>query len=194
MSYVCSSGEILSERKIVAVVCVLILTGVSVVEVAGCWRDWGQGSSGAARWEAGAGAGVGAAVGVRGRVGAGGEVGAAVWVTALLWTSPASPLVTWGSCWLNVALSFWGEFSKAKTISNPMCQSLETKSELYSVKHRHTVQLRGYTDSWLYKPGFWRRISNLIPLADRLCMTIICHWYYFFFHTLKKKKTGPCLD
>lgn len=61
-----------------------------MVEVAGCWREWGDGSSLAGRWETGA--------RVRSAVAACdgaalGEVGAAVWVTALLWISP-SPLAT----------------------------------------------------------------------------------------------------
>ena len=68
-----------------------------MVEVAGCWREGGEGSS-IVGWGGtgvrttavvGAGAGDGAGAG-----GGAGEGGAAVWVTALLWTSPPSPLVT----------------------------------------------------------------------------------------------------
>lgn len=62
-------------------------TGVSVVEVAGCWRECVEGSSGVAR------AGVSGAAGT-GAGGGAGEAGAAVWVTALLCTSLPSPLVT----------------------------------------------------------------------------------------------------
>lgn len=68
-----------------------------MVEVAGCWREWGEGSSVVGRLGAGArfrtvvGAGDGAGVGVG--VGETGATGAAVWVTALLWTSLPSPLV-----------------------------------------------------------------------------------------------------
>lgn len=51
--------------------------GVSVVEVAGCWRECAEGSSDVAR------AGVRGAAGTGAGLGAG-EAGAAVWVTSLL--------------------------------------------------------------------------------------------------------------
>lgn len=86
------------------------LTGVSVVEVAGCWRAWGDGSSLVGRWETGAGvrSAVTHCVGV-----APGEAGAAVWVTALLWISPSS-LATWGRGWLTVPFNFWRENKEHK--------------------------------------------------------------------------------
>lgn len=95
-----------TEQMVVSIVEGWTLTGVSVVEVAGCWRGWGEGSSAVGRCGAGAGlrTAFGAGIGVGG---AAGEAGAAVWVTAQLWTSPPSPLATWGSGWFNVALSFW---------------------------------------------------------------------------------------
>lgn len=65
-----------------------MLTGVSVVEVAGCCRECVESSS----VLGGRGAGVRMAAGAGGGVGPG-EAGA-VWVTALLWISPLSPLVT----------------------------------------------------------------------------------------------------
>lgn len=65
--------------------------GVSVVEVAGCCRECGEGASVVDRCGAGVRTAVGAGVGVG--VGAG-EAGVAVCVTALLWISPPSPLVT----------------------------------------------------------------------------------------------------
>lgn len=110
-------------------------TGVSVVDVAGCCSDCGCVSS----------------------AGGGGGAGGGVWEAALLWTSPASPLVTWGSVWLRAAFSFYMQMTKTGQLNQKRKKYQSISFHAYNFAHINHWILLTFTSGLNNIKSFWNR-------------------------------------